>query len=298
MHTLEHKPNKFGFLALFFLIVLIVGILAVLRKANLDNLLQVSFLDVGQGDAILIQTPRGSQVLLDGGPDKAAVSELQKLMPAFDRTIDLAIVSNPDKDHIAGFLEIFKRYSVDAEIEPGTKKDTDVYQTLRSMVLEEKIPTIYARKGMRFYIDEDVVLEIFFPDRDVSTFSANDGSLVAKLQYKDVCFMLQGDATAIVERTILSNGSNINCEVLKAGHHGSDTSSSKSYVEKVSPQIAVISAGKDNRYGHPHKKVLEIFSALNIPVLRTDEMGTITLLSDGNKIFLKKKSLIEKKFGF
>jgi len=254
------------------------------------GILSVSVLDIGQGDAIFIEAPNGVQVLLDGGPDSSVFRELSGVMPFYDRSIDMLIVSNPDKDHIAGFVDVLKRYDVGNEVEPGTLTATAVYTALGKGVSAEGLEPFTPKAGDRIVLDKKrgVILDVLFPDRDVSGLSTNDGSLIMKLTYGQTCFMLTGDTTKGVEEYLVElYGEKLDCDVLKVAHHGSRTSSSPGFVSAVSPEYAVISSGQGNSYGHPHQETLDTLNVAGAKILRTDELGTITLMTDGIKLWQK-----------
>jgi competence protein ComEC len=254
-----------------------------------ENNLKVYFLDVGQGDATFIESPNGNQVLIDGGPmDNSVLRSLGEVMPISDRSIDMVIATHPDADHIGGIAEILNRYDVGMYIESGNRtKDTKTFSALQKTVEEKEnqgMKVKIASRGERYILDEQkgVYLDILFPDKDVSNVESNLASIVVKLSMRESCFIFMGDAPKSTEaHLIFVDDSNLDCEVLKAGHHGSRTSSMEDFVRMVSPQYVVISSGKNNRYGHPHKEVIDIFKKLNIEILRTDEMGTVEIDSDG-----------------
>ena len=256
------------------------------------KVLTFAMLNVGQGDALFIESPTGTQILIDGGPPRKILSQLSRVMSPFDRRIDALIITNPDQDHIAGFLDILKIYKVDKIFEPGTFNDSKVYQNLKDEIKKNNIPNILARKGMKLNLGGGTFLDILFPDRDVSTFETNDGSVVARLSYGNTSVMLTGDATTKTERMILQGNdkAQFNSTILKVGHHGSRTSTSEEFVKSVSPLYALISDGKDNKYGHPHRDTLETLSLFGAKIFRTDVLGTIVVKSDGiNPIFYLQK---------
>ncbi len=284
------------------LIIFIIGLFFVWREVldfRPSNELFVAFLDIGQGDAIFIETPNGNQIIVDGGPDNSISQHLAKLMPLFDNSIDMIFVTNPDKDHIAGFIDVLEKYEVGAVVEPGTMPETAVYKELEKKIDEEVkgvgTKKIIARRGMDFKIDNEVHLIILFPDRDVSTFSTNDGSIVAKLVYKNTSVMLTGDTTDDMEGYLveldefshkkfsqaLSGMFFLDSDILKVAHHGSKTSTSEIFIKAVSPDVAVISAGENNRYGHPHEDVLGRLSKSDISTLVTFKEGTVMFKSNG-----------------
>ncbi|MFA6251352.1 MAG: MBL fold metallo-hydrolase [Candidatus Paceibacterota bacterium] len=250
--------------------------------------LKVIFLDVGQGDAIYIEAPGGKQMLIDGGKGVEILPKLIKVMPIFDKSIDVVVVSNPDEDHIGGLVEVLKNYKVGLVLEPGTKSDTLVYENLKKEISENKIPDKITRRGTRIILDDkkNIYFDILFPDRDVINWERNDGSIVGRLVYGESSFMLMGDATKYTENLIgwNENIANLKSDVLKLGHHGSRTSSSILWLERVDPDVAIISAGENNRYGHPHKEILDNLNLLDIPYLATYEKGNIIFKTDGTKL--------------
>jgi competence protein ComEC len=212
--------------------------------------LTVSFLNVGQGDAIFIQSPTGVQMLIDGGPDSSVLRELGNQMPFWDRTIDVVMETHPDKDHIAGLSDVFDRYDVKTFIEPGIQNDTSPTVSLMKAVQAEKPANVLARRGMRLLLGGGAYADILFPDRDVSKIETNTGSIVMRVVYGDTSFLLNGDSPQVIEKYLVALGPNsLDSDVLKAGHHGSKTSSSEAFVKAVSPTYAVFSRGCDNSYG-------------------------------------------------
>jgi competence protein ComEC len=247
--------------------------------------LEIDFLDVGQGDAIFIQAPNGNQVLVDGGPNNAALRELSKVMPFYDRSIDMVIESHPDSDHINGLVGVLRRYKTDLLMESGVESENVAYQELKNLIREKNIQYVFTRRGMRVNLDNGLYLDILFPDRDVSGWDTNNASIVAKLVYANNSFLLTGDSPDKIEKFLVSlDGNRLGSNVLKVSHHGSRTSTSEMFLGYVQPDYAVISVGKDNKYGHPHQETLDRLSQFQIPILRTDEKGTIKIKSDGENI--------------
>mgnify|MGYP003392960506 CR=1 FL=1 len=256
-------------------------------RVEREHLLTVAFLNVGQGDSVYIEGPHGGQILMDGGPNGEVLSELAKVMPFGDTSIDILIVTNPDFDHYGGFLDVFQKYSVGAVIEAGTKTSNESYKELARMIQEKDIPVLIAKRGMTIDLGDGAYLRILFPDRDISNFSRNDGSIISRLEYGSTSVMLTGDTTKIIEEYMVNHYSeDLPSTILKVAHHGSRTSSSKNFVEAVSPTHAIISDGKNNKYGHPHQETLDTLLSFGINILRTDLLGTIVFKSNG-KIFTK-----------
>ncbi|MEK7652721.1 MAG: ComEC/Rec2 family competence protein [Patescibacteria group bacterium] len=284
-HKSIQKYLKFIILLLLILVNFFIWS-TVFAQENQDKL-KIVFIDVGQGDAIFIETPNGNQILIDGGPDKKVLRELSKVMPFFDRSIDIVIATHPDQDHTGGLSAIFDGYEISKFIEPGVISDTDTYKFLKDLVKKEKSEQILARRGMVLNLDNGVYLKILFPDRDVSGIDTNDASIIAQLVYGDIEFLFTGDSPQKIEEYLVStDGEKLNSDVLKVGHHGSKTSSSKSFIGFVSPEYAVISVGADNKYGHPNKEVIDLLNEFGIKILRTSENGTIIFETDGESLNL------------
>ena len=281
--------KKYG---LFLFTLLLLGVTSFLFYQDFQSFhrgLTFAMLDVGQGDSLFIESPTGTQILVDGGPPRKILSALSRIMSPFDRTIDGIIITNPDQDHIGGFEEVLKVYEVDRIFEPGTYNDSKTYQNLETeidnKIKNKKIQKILVKKGMRLDIGGGAVIDILFPDRDVSFWDSNDGSVIAKLAYGETSVMLMGDATAETEKIILNEFSKTTLEstILKVGHHGSRTSTSALFVEAVAPNYALISNGRDNNYGHPHRDTLDILASFGTKIFRTDLLGNIVVKSDGTK---------------
>ncbi|MEK7553027.1 MAG: MBL fold metallo-hydrolase, partial [Patescibacteria group bacterium] len=198
--------------------------------------------------------------------------------------IDVIIATHPDADHIGGLPEVMKRFFVGAVLEPGVSASTGVYDAFEKTITDQAVEKILARRGQRVNLGRGVILEILFPDRDPTGWETNTASIVAKLTYGDSEFLLTGDSPLQIEKYLLGlDGQQLRADVLKLGHHGSKTSSAPEFISAVRPTHAVISAGKNNRYGHPHQAVLDTLKTVDpkIGVLRTDELGTIIFDSDG-----------------
>lgn len=283
---MKYFKKYFSYILIFFLFV--VGFLLLYFSYLNQNqaYLKVIFFDIGQGDAIYIEAPNGKQMLIDGGAGNNILPNLIKIMPPFDRSIDVVVVTNPDLDHIGGLVSILKNYEVGFILEPGTNPKTIIYENLQKEIIDNNVNKKIVRRGDRIVLDqkENIYLDILFPDQDVSNWENNDGSMVGKLVYDNISFMFMGDATKYTENLIIWNEKEevLQADVLKLGHHGSHTSSSLLWLEKVKPRIAIISAEENNRYGHPHQDVLENLKSLSIPYLTTYEEGNIIFETDGN----------------
>lgn len=247
------------------------------------GVLTLAFLDIGQGDAIYIEAPNGNQVLLDAGPGRQVLRALGRVMPFYDRSLDLLIATHPDADHIGGFPAVIESFAIGAVMEPGVSSGTATDQAFRAAVSREAIPTILARRGQRVNLGRGAVLEILFPDHPpTADWETNSTSIVARLVYGEQEFLLTGDSPIKIEKYLLAlDGRRLQSDLLKVGHHGSRTSTVLEYAAAVEPRYAVISAGSNNRYGHPHQEVLDILAKVGAVILRTDKEGTIIFQSDG-----------------
>lgn len=243
--------------------------------------LQIIFFDVGQGDSILIQNNGSTQILIDGGPDDRVLSKLGRELPFWDRSLDAVILTHPDRDHIAGLLKVLRRYRVGLVLWTGVRHSNTEYQEWIKLLENKKIPTVIVYAGKRVRIDKGTALDILTPFENLegkSVKKLNDTSVIGKLRQGQRSILLMGDASRSVERRLLfeSYGA-LDSDFLKVGHHGSKTSTSEEFLRAVSPETAVISAGRKNRYGHPHQEVLERLEEFGIKILRTDLNGDISL---------------------
>ncbi len=274
---------KKKYLGILILVVFVIGIFVFYYNITQNHLLKVEFLDIGQGDSIYIEAPNGAQLLIDGGRGSKVLGALSSVMPHGDKTIDVVIGTHPDADHIGGLNNILDSYTVGKFIESGGVSNSQIYKKLEDKIKEKDIPHMYGRAGMRIVLDKvhNVYFDILYPDRDVTYLDTNSGSIVGKLVYGNTSVMLTADSTISKELYLVNKNKDIlKTDVLKLGHHGSRTSSSVEYLKSASPSVAIISAGLNNQYGHPHKEVLDKLKSLNIPYLATYDVGTIECLSD------------------
>jgi len=245
--------------------------------------LEVNFFDVGQGDAIFIETPKRNQILIDGGPSSVILEKLGKEMPFWDRDIDLIILTHPDTDHLRGLIEIFKKYKIEKILSTGILKDTPEYKEWEAAVQNQKAKIFIARAGQRIKAGK-VYSDILWPMENLEgKIVKNDDntSIVIKLIFNKESFLFTGDIDKSIEGELIEKY-DIDSDILKVAHHGSKTSTSEEFLGKVLPEIAVIQVG-ENKYGHPHSEVLERLKFFDIKTLRTDEKGDVKIISDGKK---------------
>lgn len=273
--------------ALLLINALVYG--ALLRSEETPTL-SVSFLDVGQGDAILIEGPTGIEMLIDGGKDRSVVRALPEVMGPFDRSIDIVLATHPDADHIGGLPEVLGRYRVSTIFVSGRGADTPQSARFADAIEKESGATgIVAKKGMRIHLGGHAYADVLYPEGDVTRLKeTNDASIMVRVVFGESEFLFTGDAPEWAEeRVVAAYGETLQSDVLKAGHHGSRTSTGEKLLIAANPSVVVISAGKDNSYGHPHPEVLERISASGASYVSTIESGTITFKSDGKTLWRK-----------
>ena len=253
--------------------------------------IEVNFFDVGQGDSIFIQTPQNHQILIDGGPsDKIILKKLSGAMPQWDRTIDLIILTHPEHDHIAGLIEVLKAYKVENIMWTGIKRDTGEYKEWQRLIEQEGANIIIAQAGQKIFSNQGskyYEIEVLYPFESLENQevkSVNNSSIITRLSFGENSFLFTGDAFKSVESELIEQGVYLDSDALKVGHHGSKTSSSQNFIEQVSPKIAVIQCGKDNRYGHPYSETLATLEKFDIKILRTDIDGDIQIISNGSDL--------------
>jgi competence protein ComEC len=256
-----------------------------------DDRLHVSFLDVGQGDAILIQ--KGSQqVLVDGGPSPQAVClGLGEKMPFWDRTIELVVLSHPSADHITGLVEVLKRYRVEQVLYPEMAFESGVYDEWLRLVREKGIKATPAQAGQQISLGSGVAIEVLGPPNPPLAATDSDvdnNAAVLRLSLGEVSFLLTADIMWQAEFELAYSRANLRSTVLKVAHHGSNTSSTPEFLAVAHPEIAVISVGAGNEYGHPTEEVLERLEDLvgEENIYRTDENGTVEFITDGERLWL------------
>lgn len=252
------------------------------------NCLQVSFLDVGQGDSVLIETPDGYQLLVDGGPDMSVLRELGHELSFFDKSIDMVLATHPDADHISGLTDVLARYDVATVIETTNGKETPVTKALAVAVANEHAQVINPEAGQVIMLGASTTIRFLAPTGDETQWESNMASIIIRVEYGSTSVMLTGDAPIEIEKyVVVAYSGFLKSNILKLGHHGSKTSSSDEFLDAVHPEYAVVSVGLKNKYGHPHQSVMQAVAARNIKVDETGKEGTITFYSDGKTVWRK-----------
>lgn len=274
-----------------------------------DGEIHVVACEVGQGDAILL-TQGFSQVLVDGGPSARVINCLSNHMPFWDKAIELVVATHPDKDHIAGLVDVIEKYKVISFVSINEANETTIFNDLREKIWQNQIPVHLAQRGEEVLVG-NIKLKVLSPEKSDKNFlvwsqnlpekdgqqilgtsanssseSSNENSVVAKATFGDFDVLLTGDITATVEKALTSDQDLSGIEVLKISHHGSKYATSQEFLEKIRPQLALIGVGK-NQWGHPAEEVLERLRNLDIKILRTDTGGEIEVVSDGKGWYVK-----------
>ena len=240
--------------------------------------MEVAFLDVGQGDASLIKTPFGQNILIDGGSDYKIIERLEEELPWWDATIDLMILTHPHNDHVAGLIFVLERYDVKKILYTGVVHSVPAYLEWLKIIKAKNIPLVIIDRPQEIIFGNNCFLDIIYPRKSLlakSVNNLNNSSIVAELDCEDRTVLFMGDAETEVEEELIKIGDLGSVEILKVGHHGSNTSSNQEFLELVNPQKAIISAGKDNKFGHPSLRIIKRLERLGAEILRTDLDGTI-----------------------
>ncbi|MFT8344441.1 MAG: ComEC/Rec2 family competence protein [Clostridium beijerinckii] len=257
------------------------------KASNADpNKMLVHYIDVGQGDCILVQV-NNKNLLIDSGP-KSDRRKLFNYLSGLDlNKLDYVIATHPHEDHIGNMDDIIKTYSIGTFYAPKVESTTKSFEDMVD-ALKDKNLKVHVLKNNSTSIDlgKNTKVNVFSPNKDFYD-NLNNYSPVIKIQYGNTSFLFTGDAEKEVEKEILNNNEDISADVLKVGHHGSSTSTSKDFLKKVNPSIAVISVGKDNIYNHPDAITTKLLDESNIKTYRTDKDGTIVICSDGSNISKK-----------
>lgn len=249
----------------------------------------VHFFDIGQGDASMIVLPGDVQILIDGGPDDSIVHSISKVMPFYDRHIEYMILTHPHRDHFEGLEAVARRYQVDTFIYNGIQVSDETLDGLFQELDRQKTHRVILESRQTVSITSRATLEFLFPDYRVheNTFKdVNDSSVVMRFVFGETALLFMGDASQAIEEYLIDAGVPLHANVLKIGHHGSKTATSKKFLHAVKPEFAVIQVGK-NRYGHPHFRTLNALEQSGSSILRTDIDGAISFVTNGDFIALQ-----------
>jgi competence protein ComEC len=258
-------------------------------EAAADNPLKVHFIDVGQADSILVQTPSGKTMLIDAGNNADGNAVVSYIKSQGIKKIDVLVGTHPHEDHIGGMDTVVNSFDIGKIYMPRATTTTKTYEDVLTAISRKGLKITAAKGGQTIDVDPAIKADVLAPNS--STYDdLNNFSVVLKLTYKNTSFLLAGDAEDISEQEMVNKGYNLKADVLKVGHHGSDSSTTPAFLKAVSPKYAVISVGRGNDYGHPAPATLTKLASAGIEIYRTDEAGTIIATSDGNTIRLDKKA--------
>jgi len=273
MQMFSSKSKYYFLLFLLLVCVMVWWCLWELRK---PGKFRVVFFDVGQGDSIFMEDSQKHQILIDGGIGKLVLSRLGRILPFFDRSLDLVILTHPDQDHLGGILEVLNKYQVDQVFYAGIVDESASYQEFLKILKEEKIKTAFPVAGEKLRLASGAYLNFLSPsDIAGKKFKdTNQSSFVIRLVNGEKEYLLTGDAGIDVETKLIKNNVYLRSDILKVGHHGSKNSTSDNFLKAVAADQAVISVG-ENKYGHPAPEVLERLNKMGIEILRTDEKGNV-----------------------
>lgn len=287
---IKNRKKMKRVLLFFLLLIVIIYLSKIYLGSNEEKNLEVNFLDAGQADAILITTPQQHKIIIDFGSEKA-LPELDKKIPWWNKKIDLIIITHPHDDHILGMIALLNKYEIKQIMYTGVLHYSPAYLDLLKLIEDKNIDLIIPQENQVIGLGNNCSISILFPiksfyNKEVS--NINNSSIVSKLTCQNSTWLFMGDAEVEVEDELLHKKINIKSDVLKAGHHGSITSSQQKFLEEVDPQIAVIMVGQDNKFNHPSLRTIKKMEKLNIQVFRTDLDQTVTIISDGQKIYQQK----------
>lgn len=253
--------------------------------------MKVHFLDVGQGDCTFIQLADGKSILIDGGNREDSTIIINYLHNLNILAIDYLIATHPHEDHIGSLPAIIKNFNIGSIYMPKATTNTKIFENLLLSIKAKGYKINTAEAGIKIIDTKDVTLTILAPN-SVDYKDLNNYSVVTKLTYKANSFLFTGDAEDVSEMEMLKQNYDLKSDVIKIGHHGGRTSSTKDFLEEVAPIYAVISVGNDNDYGHPHIETMERLSSLKMKIFRTDEQGTIVISSDGTTLSIDKTPIV------
>lgn len=266
------------FLSILIIISLLIG-------CDKKSLLSIHMIDVGQGDSILVQTPTNKNILIDGGDEDSENIVISYLRQKRIKTIDIIIATHPDSDHIGSLDNIIKKFNVNSIYMPEQSTDSEAYQNLINSCTDKNLSIQHLYKNDVLNIDNNINIYVLSPSYIQE--ESNLNSIVFKLTFNDNSFLFMGDAEEENEKEILHSFKLNNINFIKIGHHGSNSSSSLEFIKKISPDIAAISCGYKNQYGHPHREVINNLKQNHVSIYRTDRIGDIVFYSDGEIIFTK-----------
>ena len=286
MNNFKFANNKiFKILLPIFMVIIFIFFFNIKNNnTNYENKMLIHYIDVGQGDCILIQV-NNKNLLIDSGPSSSKKNLLTYLKKLNIKKFDYIIATHPHEDHIGNMDTIIKRYNIGSFYSPKVMTSSSTFENMVSALVDKNLKINILKKGAKgIDLGKNVKLEVFSPYEDLFSDNLNDYSPIIKITFLNNSFLFTGDAEVLTEKLVLSENTNLNSDILKVGHHGSSTSTSSNFLNSVNPSIAIKSVGKNNSYGHPTSEVLSLLDYFNIRTIRTDINGTIIAISDGKNI--------------
>jgi competence protein ComEC len=250
--------------------------------------IETSFIDVGQGDAALLRTGERAAILFDGGGEKFKVARFLRSKGV--RRLDMVILSHAHKDHLKGLLAVMETFPVREVLDTGYPHSSSYYSEFRRILKKQGIHYLKVRRGQQFLVGKKLKLTILHPPQQFLSGTGadvNNNSVVTKVDYGNFSLLMLGDIEGAGERSLLQTNQKIKSKAIKVAHHGSSRSSSASFLRKVKPKVAIISVGRNNKYGHPSSLVLTRLSRLGAKVYRTDRNGDVKIISDGHRLWVR-----------
>ncbi|MDU2489391.1 MAG: ComEC/Rec2 family competence protein [Clostridium celatum] len=285
MNKFKYKGYK-GLKIILIISAIIISISFLVQNNNVSsqNKMTVHYIDVGQGDSILIQV-NNKNLLIDSGPSSNRKDLLNYLENLNIKKLDYIIATHPHEDHIGNMDTIIKRYNIGSFYSPKVITSSNTFESMISALVDKNLKINVLKNGVKgIDLGKNVEIQVFSPLENISSDNLNDYSPIIKITFVNNSFLFTGDAEVSTESMVLSENNNLNCDILKVGHHGSSTSTSSNFLTSVNPSVAIIPVGKNNSYGHPTPEVLSLLDSYNIRTFRTDINGSIIAISDGNNI--------------
>ena len=285
MNKFKHKGYKaLKIILTISAIIISISFLTQNNNVNYENKMIIHYIDVGQGDCILIQV-NNKNFLIDSGPSSNRKDLLNYLEKLNIKKFDYIIATHPHEDHIGNMDTIIKRYDIGSFYSPKVITSSTTFENMISALVDKNLKINVLKKGVKgIDLGKNTEIEVFSPLENISSDNLNDYSPIIKITFFNNSFLFTGDAEISTEDTVLSQNNNLNCDILKVGHHGSSTSTSTDFLISTNPSVAIISVGKNNSYGHPTSETLSLLNSYNIRTIRTDINGTVIAISDGKNI--------------
>lgn len=255
-----------------------------------DKMLNIVFLDVGQGDAILIKSPNGKNILIDGGPDSDLTEKISKYMTYKNNKINMIIITHPHRDHYYGLISVIKKYKPEKIIYSGIDVYLSDYIYMKKVINDNALELIKPKIGDKYEIDENLYFQITYMPKISTVENLNDASVSIKLTYGNFDAIFNGDASCEIENIILKNNTDLKSEIFKASHHASKYSNCDNLLSDMKPEITIIQSGIDNKFGHPHQEAMNRILKSGSQILRNDQLGDIIIKSNGENYEIEYKN--------